>query len=140
MLLFSLVHWPLNLKDLVETEAHVCILIAIKVGTRGEQTAIVHHNEFIQMNTYDTNTHNKKLNRISTTKTPSFLLPAITPTKDNSYSDFQHYKLVLPMFEHNISGIINIRFLVLNFFHYYFHEIHSYCCMQESSSFIFIAA
>lgn len=61
-----------NLKDLgyVERGPHVCIFIAIKVGIRGEQTVIADHNEFIWMNTYDTNTHNK-LNRISTTEMPS---------------------------------------------------------------------
>lgn len=134
-----LFHWPLNLKDLeyVETEAYLCTFIVIKVGTRGKQTKkkrgkqtiIVHHNEFIQVNTYDTTAVTRSLTRISTTEMPSSLLPVISPTKDNSYSDFQHHKLVLPTFGYNISGIINIFFLVLCFFHYYFHEIHSHCCM-----------
>lgn len=124
-----LLHWPLNWKDLgyVEAEAHVCTFIAVKVGRRGEQTVIVYHDEFTQ-DEYLWN-DNKKPNRISTTEIPSSFLPVTTSTTDNGFSDFQHHKLVLPTFEYNISGIIDLHLLVLCFFHYCFHEIHSYCCM-----------
>lgn len=69
------------------------------------------------MNMYESCTHSKKLNRISTTETPSAFLPVITLTKRNSFSDFQHHRLVLPIFEHSESEIINMYILVSCFFH-----------------------
>lgn len=120
-------------------ERATCVYFYCNKGRHKRWTNCNSGSQWIYMDEYLWYQHPQQVEQDQHHRNALIPLPVIIPTKDNSYSDFQHHKLVLPT-SNRISRIINIRFLVLCFFLYYFHEIHSYCFMEESSSFILIAA